>query len=112
MHRPSGGRAGAALITHIVMWKFKEEAQGASRAQNLLRAKALLDACAPLAPGTLRFEVAMAKPGLECTYDLVLYSTFADRAALDAYLNHPQHLALKPFIGAVRLERQCMDYED
>ena len=34
-----------------------------------------------------------------------------DQAALDAYQNHPQHLALKPFIGAAREERQCMDYE-
>ena len=99
------------MITHIVMWKFKDQAEGASKAQNLARAKALLDACAQLAPGTLRFEVALAEPGMECTYDLVLYSVFADRAALDAYQNHPQHQALKPYIAAARLERQCMDYE-
>lgn len=60
------------MITHIVMWKFKDQAEGASKAQNLVRAKALLD----------------------------------------AYQNHPQHQALKPFIGAARLERQCMDYEN
>ncbi|MBL4951458.1 Dabb family protein, partial [Neobacillus sp. YIM B02564] len=44
-------------------------------------------------------------------YDVVLYSEFADRASLDAYQEHPQHVALKPFIGAVREARQCMDYE-
>ncbi len=100
------------MITHIVMWKFKPEAEGASKAQNLVRAKALLDACATLVPGTLRFDVAIARPGFECSYDLVLNCAFADRAALDAYQEHPQHLALKPFIGAARLERQCMDYEN
>lgn len=99
------------MIKHIVMWKFKDEAEGATKAANLLRAKTLLDACAGLIPGTLKFEVAMARPGLECTCDLVLYSEFSDRAALDAYQNHPEHLAIKPFIGAARLERQCMDYE-
>jgi hypothetical protein len=41
----------------------------------------------------------------------VLYSVFADRAALDAYQDHPVHAAVKPFMGAVRRERQCMDYE-
>ena len=51
------------MITHIVMWKFKQEAEGAGKAQNLVRAKALLDACAQLVPGTLRFEVAIARPG-------------------------------------------------
>lgn len=99
------------MIKHIVMWKFKAEAEGADRRTNLLKAKALLDACAKLSPGTRKFEVALAEPARECTYDLVLYSEFVDQAALDAYQNHPQHLALKPFIGAAREERQCMDYE-
>jgi len=99
------------LIKHIVMWKFKDHAEGADKAANLVKAKALLDACADIAPGTRCFEVATAQSGLECTYDLILYAEFEDQAALDAYLHHPQHVALKPFIGAVRLERQCMDYE-
>ena len=98
------------MIKHIVMWKFKDQAEGADKAANLLKAKALLDGCAGLVPGLLRLEVAIAQPQLECTCDLVLYSEFADRAALDAYQNHPQHVALKPFIAAVRAERQCMDY--
>ncbi len=99
------------MIKHIVMWKLKEFAEGADRATNVAKVKALLDSCATLSPGTLEFEVALAQPGLEATYDLVLYSAFSDRAALDAYLEHPTHVALKPFIGAVRSERQCMDYE-
>ena len=97
------------MLKHIV--KFKPEAEGADKAANLVRAKALLDACAGLTPGMRMLEVAIAQPGLECTYDLVLYAEFDDAAALDAYQNHPQHLAVKPFIGAVRLERQCMDYQ-
>ena len=99
------------MLKHIVMWKFKPEAEGADKAANLVRAKALLDACAGLTPGMRMLEVAIAQPGLECTYDLVLYAEFDDAAALDAYQNHPQHRAVKPFIGAVRLERQCMDYQ-
>ena len=99
------------MLKHIVMWKFKPEAEGADKAANLVRAKALLDACAGLTPGMRMLEVAIAQPGLECTYDLVLYAEFDDAAALDAYQNHPHHLAVKPFIGAVRLERQCMDYQ-
>jgi quinol monooxygenase YgiN len=90
------------MLKHIVMWKFKEHAEGTDKATNLLKAKALLDACAKLSPGTLRFEVAIAQPGLEATYDLVLYSEFTDSAALAAYSDH---------IGAVREARQCMDYE-
>lgn len=99
------------MIKHIVMWKLKEQAEGGDRATNAVKMKALLDSCAKVVPGILAFEAVLAQPGLEATYDVVLYSEFADKAALDAYQDHPQHVAIKPFIGAVREARQCMDYE-
>ncbi len=99
------------MIKHIVMWKLKDHAEGTDRAANAAKMKSLLDDCRDVVPGIVEFEVALAQPGLEATYDVVLYSVFADKAALDAYQDHPKHVAVKPFIGAVRLERQCMDYE-
>lgn len=99
------------MIKHIVMWKLKDFAEGSDRAANAVKMKNKLDACAALVPGTLKFEVALAQPGLEATYDVVLYSVFESKEALDAYADHPTHQAIKPFIGAVRSERQCMDYE-
>ncbi len=99
------------MIKHIVMWQLKDHAEGADKATNAIKMKALLDACSDIVPGILKLEVAIAQAGLEATYDVVLYSEFESAAALDAYQNHPQHLALKPFVGAVRLARQCMDYE-
>ena len=99
------------MIKHIVFWKLKDHAEGADRATNALKLKSLLDACSDLVPGILTFEEAVAQPGLEATYDIVLYSEFASRAALDAYQNHPEHVKIKPFFGAVREARQCMDYE-
>ncbi|TFW27102.1 Dabb family protein [Duganella callida] len=99
------------MLKHIVMWKLKEHAEGADRAANAAKLKQMLESCADLVPGILKFEVALAQPGLEATYDIILYSEFTDKAALDAYQVHPDHVAIKPFFGAVREERQCMDYE-
>ena len=99
------------MLRHIVIWTLKEQAEGADRATNIEKARQLLLACAQLEPGTLHFEVGTAQAGLDCTGDLVLDSTFRDRAALLAYQNHPQHLALKPFMKVVVAARQCMDYE-
>jgi hypothetical protein len=99
------------MIKHIVIWQLKEHAEGADKATNARKMKVLLDACANIVPGITRFEVAIAQPGYECTYDVVLYSEFESMAALDAYQNDPQHIALKPFVAAVRSARQCMDYE-
>jgi quinol monooxygenase YgiN len=99
------------MIKHIVMWKLKEEAEGADRATNAREMKRRLDECATIVPGIVTFEVTLAQPDLEATYDIVLYSEFADRAALAAYIAHPVHQAVVPFIGAIREGRQCMDYE-
>lgn len=99
------------MIKHIVMWKLKDFAEGAGKAANALAMKEKLESCAQLSPGILKFEVALAQPGLEATYDVVLYSEFASREALAEYAAHPTHKAIMPFIGAVRDERQCMDYE-
>ena len=99
------------MIKHIVMWKLKEHAEGADRASNAREMKRRLDECAAIVPGIHAFEVALAQPGLEATYDVVLYSVFESRDALAAYARHPTHQALMPFFKAVRDERQCMDYE-
>lgn len=98
------------MLHHVVMWKLKDHAEGADRATNVRKAQALLEKCSTLVAGVLRFEVGVARPGLECTYDLVLNSSFTDRAALAAYQNHPDHVAIKPFMKAVVEARQCMDY--
>ena len=101
-------------IKHIVIWQLHEHAEGADRAANRERVKAQLLTCANLVPGMLRYEVATANDasaGLEATCDVVLYSEFRDTAALEAYQNHPGHLAIKDFVAAVRKHRYCMDYE-
>ncbi|RQS65378.1 Dabb family protein [Burkholderia sp. Bp8963] len=98
------------MIRHIVMWKLKESTEGATRAQNALKLKEKLDACRDIVPGILHLDVGVATPGLEATYDVVLVSDFADKAALDAYQVHPVHEEVKKFVATVREERQCIDY--
>lgn len=99
------------MIKHIVIWKLKEQAEGADKVTNVKKLKTLLETCRDLVPGMITLEVGVATPALEATYDVILYSEFTDKAALEAYQEHPRHQAIKPFIAAVRLERQCMDYE-
>jgi hypothetical protein len=93
------------------MWKLKERALGASRAENAAKLKERLEGCGDIVPGILRLEVGVATPGLDSTYDVVLISDFADKAALDAYQVHPKHEAIKEFVVAVREARECVDFE-
>lgn len=99
------------MLKHIVMWKLKDYARGADRATNAAKLKTMLEGCRDLVPGIRRFEVGVATPGLEATYDVVLVSEFDDKAALDAYAAHSEHEKVKAFVASVRDARQCIDYE-
>lgn len=98
------------MIRHIVIWKLKESAEGATRAQNALKLKEKLEGCRDLVPGTLQIDVGLATPGLDATADIVLVSDFTDKVALDAYQVHPVHQEVKKFVVAVAESRECVDY--
>ena len=99
------------MIKHIVMWKLKEYANGAKKGENAVLVKELLDACSESVPGILKFEAVIAQEGLESTCDVLLYSEFESRVALDAYNKHPLHQLLKARVGPLREERHSFDYE-
>lgn len=98
------------MVRHIVMWDFHEQAQGCDKAGNVQKAKALLLSCANVVPGIRLFEVASATPGMDCSADLLLHMVLDDAQVLASYQNHPQHVAIKPFMDACVHTRRCMDF--
>ncbi|MGC4079958.1 MAG: Dabb family protein [Rubrivivax sp.] len=90
-------------VRHLVMWTLKDKADAP-------RFKAELDSCAALVPGMLHFRAAIAEPGFEANVDVLLDSTFADAAALDAYQNHPHHQTVAKILGTLRQTRHVLDY--
>jgi quinol monooxygenase YgiN len=91
------------MIRHVVMWKLKNPADAP-------RFKALLDSCRELVAGTLEFDVGIRADGFEANADVVLVSTFADAAALDAYQKHPHHQAVSAQLGPLRELRSVLDH--
>jgi hypothetical protein len=47
---------------------------------------------------------------VDASCDVALYSAFENQAALDAYQQHPDHVAIKQFLGEVSEERYVVDY--
>ena len=92
------------MIKHIVMWKLKKAGDAA-------QFKARLDTCKGLVPGMREFEVAVRTADLEANCDVVLCSAFDDRAALQAYLEHPRHVEVSTFLGGLRESRSVLDYQ-
>ncbi len=100
------------MVKHIVMWKLKEEAEGASRLENLRTMKQMLESLKDRIPFLRSIEVGInfnSDPG---AYDIVLATGFNDRRDLEAYQNHPDHKRVADFIGRVREHRAVVDFEE
>ncbi len=99
------------MIKHIVMWTLKDQAEGHSKAENLVTMKALLEALPSLVPGVVELEVAVNPFAAIPATDIVLYTVFASKEDLKAYAVHPEHVKVGAFIMAVAAERRVIDYE-
>lgn len=95
------------MLKHVVMWKLKPE----NRAANAQQMKQMLEAMAGKVSGLRSIEVGVnGIPGAG-TCDVVLYSVFDDKQALNEYNEHPDHLAIKDFVKNIRETRYQVDYE-
>ena len=98
-------------VRHVVMWKLREQAEGADRAANAVRVKAALEALRGRIPGLLRLEVGVDYNRSPAAWDVVLVSEHESRAALEAYQVHPEHVRVAELIGKVRADRAVVDYD-
>jgi hypothetical protein len=99
------------MVKHIVMWRLKDEADSRGKEENAILIKERLEALNGKIPGMVKLEIGIDFSASGDSCDVVLYSEFASREALQGYQKHPEHLAVKPFIKEVRYERRVVDYE-
>ena len=98
------------MVKHIVFWRFQEEAQGSTKAQNMAKVKEMLMALPPIIGEIIDLEVGENFSGREIACDMALYSTFESEEALKAYAVHPEHVKVAEFIGSVISEGRVVDY--
>jgi len=100
------------MITHIVMWSFKDEAAGNSKEENIRQFSQMLNALPPRINQIQYFEVG-AKGALspQDNQDLVLISKFNSWDDLKSYAVHPEHQKVVVFAKEVVLSRAVIDYE-
>jgi hypothetical protein len=100
------------MIKHIVMWRLKDEAAGATKEENALKLKESLESLLDLVPSLIAAEVGINFNPSDAAFDVVLYSEFEDREGLKAYQNHPEHVKIVDFVGEIRSDRAVVDYEN
>lgn len=83
--------------------------RGTRQKENAEHIKELLKALVGVVPGLIKAEVGINENGGK--YDAALFSQFESWDALHAYDSHPEHLKVRAFVKAVRLERESVDFE-
>ena len=76
------------MLTHIVIWKYRTDVEQPVRDEHVARLRRL----ASIIPEVLSLNVGFDVLKLSRSYDTGLVATFRDRAALDAYTIHPEHI--------------------
>ena len=98
------------MVTHIVMWNLKDEAEGGSREQNAAIMKERLEALVGKIPGLLSLKVNRGvMPG---GYDLCLLGQYESLDALKGYRDHPLHKEVQQFVHKVIAELVSCDFEE
>jgi hypothetical protein len=99
------------MITHIVMWTMKDNAEGADKNTNARKMKQLLEALPALIPCLVSLQVSTEVFASSPECDIILNTTFKTRADLDAYQVHPEHQKVVEFVKKVVASRSVVDYE-
>lgn len=96
------------MLTHIVIWKYRAEVARELRAEHVAKLRALVG----VIPEIVSLQVGFDVLRIARSYDTGLVATFQDRAALEAYTNHPQHVAVANFGRSISEHVASVDFED
>ena len=95
------------MITHIVLFKFKDE----NKAENMAAAVQRLEAMVGRVPTLRALEVGPHRAPSARSLDLALITRFADMAGLSAYADDPFHVEVKKFLAGVLETSYVVDFE-
>ncbi|HKO60371.1 MAG TPA: Dabb family protein [Pyrinomonadaceae bacterium] len=95
------------MITHIVIWKYRADIEQKLRDEHIAMLKRL--------PKTTSFIKSLSVGPdvlhLPRSYDTGLVATFDDRAALEAYTVHPEHIKVADFGRNISEHVASVDFE-
>jgi hypothetical protein len=98
------------MLKHIVMWQFKDEAEGKSKAENCLFIKKMLEALPARISFIRKLEVGINEYPSSMASDMVLITEFDTKEDLDLYSVHPDHVKVSEYVGKVRSSRSVVDF--
>ena len=103
------------MIRHVVMWKLKDEAEGATKEKNAEKMKLILEGLKVNIE-----EIKSVEVGINITeddeeagtaFDVVLISDFETELDYTMYTRNAHHKKAIDFINSVIKERHFVDYK-
>ena len=102
------------MIRHVVMWKLKDKAEGASKDKNAEKMKLILEGLKTNIDEIKNVEVGINinnKDDDEEAWDVVLFSDFEKELDYTMYTRSDHHKKAMKFINSVIKERRFVDYK-
>ncbi|MFN2454416.1 MAG: Dabb family protein [Pyrinomonadaceae bacterium] len=96
------------MLTHIVVWKYRADVEQAAREEHAARLRSLKS----LVDGIESFAVGFDVLKLPRSYHTGLVAVFRNRAVLDAYTDHPDHVEVATFGRGLSEHVASVDFED
>ena len=100
------------MVTHLVFFNIKDEAEGLTKPQIAAELKRQLEALPALIPEIKELRCGTDFTASPVSWDFGLFTTFETPAALDIYVDHPDHVLVKNFIFKVTSARAIVDFEN
>jgi len=94
------------MLTHLVVWKYRSDVAAETRQQHVNQLQQL----AHIVPEVRTLSVGFDTLGLPRSYDTGLVATFDDRAGLDAYTVHPDHVKVADFGRSISEHVASVDF--
>jgi hypothetical protein len=95
------------MLTHIVIWKYNSDVEQEVREDHVR----MLHALASVIPEVESLSVGFDLLRLPRSFDSGLVAVFRDRAALEAYTIHPEHIKVAAFGKAISEQVASVDFE-
>ncbi len=96
------------MLTHIVVWKYRQDISEETRDDHRRQLHALHN----IVPGIESFSVGFDVLHSPKSYDTGLVALFRDRSVLDAYTVHPEHVKVVKFGETIIETMAKVDFED
>ena len=96
------------MLTHIVIWKYRDDVERDLREEHVN----LLRGLAATIPAIESLVVGSDVLKLPRSYHTGLVAVFKDRAALDAYTIHPEHQKVVEFGRVLTQHIASVDFEN